>query len=110
MLKIFCDEYLKEVRSIADKIGKRDNLEAKLEYLLRYACHENPDDTRCMLYKDFAPLSFEFVMQKRQEDGSYKNWFNGGCIFHGEIDGFGSGSAPTLSVCLTPTDGWSIHT
>jgi len=37
-------------------------------------------------------------------------WFNGGLIFHGPHDGHGSGAAPALSCCLTPTDGWEIHT
>ena len=35
---------------------------------------------------------------------------NGGLIFHGKHDAFGSGSAPTFAVTLEPTDGWSIHT
>lgn len=37
-------------------------------------------------------------------------WFNGGLLYHGNHDGFGSGEAPTLAVTLNPTDGWSIHT
>lgn len=36
--------------------------------------------------------------------------YNGGLIFHGKRDGYGSGSAPTFSVCINPTDGYSIHT
>lgn len=36
--------------------------------------------------------------------------YNGGIIFHGSHDGYGSGSAPTFSVCINPTDGYSIHT
>lgn len=38
------------------------------------------------------------------------HWFNGGLLYHGNHDGFGSGEAPTLAVTLNPTDGWSIHT
>ena len=34
----------------------------------------------------------------------------GGLIFHGQHDGGGDGGMPTLSVCLTPQDGWSLHT
>jgi len=52
------------------------------------------------VHKDFAPLSFTW---------SANGWF-GGLIFHGQHDGFGSGSAPTFSVCLESTHGWSIHT
>lgn len=36
--------------------------------------------------------------------------YNGGILFHGKRDGFGSGSAPTFAVTLTPTSGYSIHT
>jgi hypothetical protein len=57
------------------------------------------------IYNDFAPLSFYFA---RTVNGNFSG--NGGIIFHGQHDGFGNGSAPTFSVCLTPCDGWSIHT
>lgn len=36
--------------------------------------------------------------------------FNGGLLYHGSHDGFGSGKGPTFAVTLTPTHGWSIHT
>jgi hypothetical protein len=36
--------------------------------------------------------------------------FHGGLLFHGEVDGYGSGSAPTYAVTLDRCDGWSIHT
>ena len=59
------------------------------------------------LYSDFAPhsLSFEITMNE-------KFILNGGFIFHGPHDGFGSGSAPAFSVCIDPDNkpGWSIHT
>jgi hypothetical protein len=58
------------------------------------------------IYNDSAPFSFYF-----ERFGGAKNFRgNGGIIFHGKHDGFGSGSAPTFSVCLNPTNGWSIHT
>ena len=106
------EKYLEEVRAFADKVGKRENLEDKLKYLGNYACNgDRPQDyTRCILSKDYAPYSFYFVMQVKEKDGSYKFWFNGGLIFHGQHDGGGNGGAPTFSVCLTPTDGWAIHT
>ena len=59
------------------------------------------------IYPDFAPLSFYF---EKFDCESQKVNSNGGIIYHGPHDGFGSGAAPTFSVCLTPTDGWSIHT
>ena len=49
-------------------------------------------------------------MQRKQPDGSYKYWFEGGLIYHGPHDGYGSGQNPTLSVCVNPTDDWAIHT
>jgi len=52
------------------------------------------------LFLDFAPYSFEFSV----------GGLNGGMIFHGGHDGGGDGGGPTLSVCLTPTTGWSLHT
>lgn len=52
------------------------------------------------LYKDFAPLSFTWG----------GNGWVGGLIFHGSHDGGGDGGMPSLSVCLSPVDGWSIHT
>ncbi len=99
---------MKATEEFADKIGKRDDLNARLAYLGEYAGGVN---TRCVLYKDFAPASFEFVMQRRKDENAEWNyWFNGGLIFHGAHDGFGSGAAPTLAVTLSPSDGWDIHT
>jgi hypothetical protein len=89
----------------------RAKLERELEYLGSYACHDEPEQTRCELFPDFAPLSFFFVMyNKSKKDGEYKPYFNGGLIFHGPHDGFGSGSAPTFSVSLNAEHGWSVHT
>jgi len=114
MLVVQCEEYLAQVRAKADELGLRKDLEDKLDYLATYACRsrepEDPTYTRCLLFKDFAPLSFEFVMEVKEEDGSYKRWFNGGCIFFGSGDvGFG---APQFSVRVGDDlkAGWSIHT
>jgi len=59
------------------------------------------------LYSDFAPLSIEFSIT---DNG--RLILNGGFIFHGSHDGYGSGGAPTFSVCIDPDNkpGWSIHT
>jgi len=105
--------YLGIVKEFAKKIGKEDNLQENLDYLNGYANDDSPEckhKTQCFLFKDFAPYSFEFVMQAKNKNGEFQRWFNGGLIFHGIHDGFGSGALPTLSVCLNPTDGWSIHT
>lgn len=54
---------------------------------------------------DFAPFSLYFEKWRNE-----KMYGNGGIIFHGKHDGFGSGAAPTFSVSMTPSDGWEIHT
>lgn len=47
-------------------------------------------------------------MMKDLTDGEFRG--NGGIIFHGRHDNGGDGGAPTFSVCMEPTNGWSIHT
>jgi len=68
---------------------------------------ENGRRVQTNIFNDFAPLSFEF---SRYEVDTAKFLGNGGIIFHGNHDGYGSGQSPTFSVCLEPTTGWSIHT
>lgn len=58
------------------------------------------------IYSDGAKLSFYF--ERYTKENIFRG--NGGIIFHGSHDGFGSGSAPTFSVCINPTNGWSVHT
>ena len=98
---------LAEAREFAEAHGLGGNLEAKLNYLASYAGGKT---TRCRLFKDFAPLSFEFTMERLRPDGTWEYWFHGGLIFHGDHDGHGSGASPTLSVTVSPATGWSIHT
>jgi len=105
------EKYLADVRAQADKLGLRDKLERQLDRLVNYANREGEREHRCVLYYDSAPLSFGFNIETKQADGTWKFWFNGGLIFHGRHDGYGSGQAPTFSVSLTPVDDdWSIHT
>ena len=68
---------------------------------------ENGIIVETQIFQDFAPLSFEFV---RYEVDKAKFLGNGGIIFHGNHDGYGSGQSPTFSVCLEPATGWRIHT
>ena len=65
-------------------------------------------DAEISIYNDFAPHSFEFV--RRNLKGIFMG--NGGIIFHGPHDGFGSGSAPSFSVSLDDSKEirWQIHT
>ena len=59
------------------------------------------------LYSDFAPHSLYFEITMNE-----KFILNGGFIFHGPHDGYGSGGATTFSVCIDPCNRpeWSIHT
>lgn len=77
-------KYLEEVKKFAKIIGKEKVLQQRLDYLDTYACPDNDKEkTKCLLFKDFAPFSFDFVMHVRQQDGTYKRWFNGGLIYYG---------------------------
>lgn len=87
-----CVEFAKKTNRWNSEQGLRKNLERLIVISRRGG---NP-----VLFKDFAPHSFEFAA-----DG-----LCGGLIFHGSHDGGGNGGAPTFSVSLTPVDGWSIHT
>jgi hypothetical protein len=101
-LKIQNEEYFLAVKQFAAKVGLLEQLEEKLLYLQNYA----GGTCEAVLYKDFAPYSFEFILRKNGQ-----TWFNGGLIYHGPHDNFGDGSAPTFSVSLGQKEaGWSIHT
>ncbi len=104
------EDRLAAARTFADGVGLRDNLEKQLLFLDEYAEDGDRGKTCCRLYHDFAPHSFGFLMAVRARGGAYEDWFSGALIFHGPHDGGGSGSAPTLAVCLQPTVGWTVHT
>jgi Domain of unknown function (DUF4120) len=89
-----CEAYFAEVVSFARSVSRWDSLRENLETLIRIG--RNCKTGKPRLFKDFAPYSFEF-----SAGGLF-----GGLIFHGPCDG----SAPNLSVCLEPIDGWSLHT
>lgn len=121
MLKIEDRKHLREVFQFARRIGMIDQLKDQLRRLDTYAENDERGATRCRLFKDFAPYSFFFRMDLDRahvnspdahvfdRDG-YTDWFCGGLIFHGAHDNGGDGGAPTFSVSLVPTSGWSIHT
>lgn len=60
------------------------------------------------IFNDFAPHSFEFA----RKDSKGRFISNGGIIFHGPDDGFGSGSAPSFSISIDDSKEirWEIHT
>lgn len=114
-----CEEYFEEVERFADASGRKEQF---LNRLKRLVWGDTSDEeltvwgrpckkVRARLYKDFAPYSFEFVLEVLYEDEN--DWifqFNGGLIFHGDHDNGGDGGGPTFSVNLSPQDGWSVHT
>ena len=54
---------------------------------------------------DFDKMSFTF---REQNPNGY--CVNGGIIYHGPRDAFGSGEAPTFSVTIDEASGYRIHT
>ena len=99
----------------------KDKTEGKLQEALEFAktindnslqsCLDRLDNVdknsnyETIIHNDFAYMSFYF---ERVRDGQFRS--DGGIIYHGNHDGFGSGYDPTFSVSVTPTSGWSIHT
>lgn len=120
MLVIENQTYFDEVVAFAKKndlyeTNRESNvaLKSRLDYLAAYGGKndDGSDKTRVRLFKDFAPYSFGFVIESKDDKGEWSTWFHGGLLFHGPHDGNGSGAAPTLAVCLTPVEqGWAVHT
>jgi hypothetical protein len=95
--------------------GPRDGahyLRSTLDRLERFIRQSEDGEllTRVVLYPDFAPRSFGFSVQRRDDRGAWTAGLTGGVIFHGPHDGGGNGGAPTFSGSLTPTVGWATHT
>jgi hypothetical protein len=105
--------YYRSVRSKAQEMHLEQELNNQLLYLHLYGCDwDDPGQIRVSLAKDFAPMSFSVVWERRQSDGSYKYMLNGGLVFHGPHDNGGDGGMPTLSVEINPNvkPHWSVHT
>ncbi len=94
---------LAEIKAFA----KENNLLESFNNTFSRLEHYSKQGFNVTLYSDFAPLSMEFSITENNKLILY-----GGFIFHGPHDGYGSGAAPTFSVCIDPDDkpGWRIHT
>ena len=92
---------LQETLKFAETI--KDN--SLMDCLKRLEIADENLNTQTTIFNDFAPHSFEFCRKRGETFAG-----NGGVIFHGRHDNGGDGGAPTFSVCLEPTNGWSIHT
>jgi hypothetical protein len=100
------------------QFAEANGLEENLLNVLQNLCWNRPNEIVGFVYHDYAPLSLSFsrygidqdwpIYETNRIPSAYIG--NGGIIFHGKHDGYGSGAAPTFSVCLTPTSGWIIHT
>ena len=100
-------EALAKARAFAASVGLTENLEKNLAFLANYIDSKR---TRCTLYPDHAPYSFSFLMELQTEHGFWQPMFEGGLIYHGPLDAYGSGTYPTLAVTIQPVNGWTIHT
>lgn len=106
--EVLNQEHLDAAWEHANAIGKADSLTGCFERLERIAVNRN---ATVRLGTDFSPYSFYFEIHSPDPRGQRGTlMLNGGVIFHGPHDRGGDGSYPTLAVCLTPCDGWSIHT
>lgn len=88
MLEIKCGEHFERVKAWAREQGLGDRLQKTLDYLADYGQQE----TRCLVFTDFAPHSFQVTMQRADKDGGWCDWWHGGCIYN-KNDG-----------------NWSVHT
>ena len=92
---------LLEIMEFARRNGMEKQLDDTLERLVKHT-HSGG---KVYLYPDFAPHSLYFEVIRNGQLS-----LNGGVIFHGPHDGYGSGSAPTFSVSVERSNGWQIHT
>jgi hypothetical protein len=96
--------HFKECYDLAKKLRLKSSLNGCMKSLTNIAKNGKG---KIHLYKDFAPFSFYWTAI-RDEDGHC--FFNGGVIYHGSHDNGGDGSYPTLSVSVSPSQGWQVHT
>ncbi len=116
MLEVQCHEHLDAVKTFAASIGKLAEFQAQLDFLDSYGNHGLPADApgrienKCVLTRDFAPHSFEFMIYRPAKDGGWARWFNGGLLYYGPRDN--GVSAPQFSVSLDTSNEarWEIKT
>ena len=100
-------DYLVKVWEFAETTGQLDSLKKALEYAGGKTFFCRP--AKLVLFKDFAPFSFEFTIQYLNDENQWVYGMNGGIIYHGKHDNGGDGGAPTYSVNITPQNGWGVH-
>ncbi len=101
-----------KMKSATADLGN-NSLESCIQRLMSW----NPWNARIIISCDaFDDLSFSFHEDLPVDDMTSPNpaqtrtGICGGIILHGKRDAYGSGQAPTFSVTLEKTEGYSIHT
>lgn len=102
-------EDLKESAKMCLEHPKGETFKRSLETIQNIAANSGGQATMFNDTYKLPTVAFYWVID-RVVDGQTSMVMNGGLLYHGAHDGFGSGSAPTFAVTLSPTDGWSIHT
>ena len=97
-------EYLLAVLKFANSTNQIEQLMSQFETLASWTKYH--PGMFIHLYSDFAPYSFYWT--EEFTDGYIG--LRGGLIYHGDHDRGGDGGAPTLSVNLSPMQGWHLHT
>jgi hypothetical protein len=92
---IKCEERYQEAMDYAAKTEDK-TLQDCLDRLKQW---ETNREWEVFLFKDFAPLSFYFVMN----DKNGNRVMNGGVIYHGNPD-------QSFAFQIEPSIGWQIHT
>jgi hypothetical protein len=113
-----CTDYFAEVVKFAAEVDAVGELLSALTRLSDYAKGNEEIETQCVIYRDFAPYSFAFLMKRREvasDDPEYKPWFNGGLIYSGPgLPSDGCGPSFTVSLDDDAASGrthkWSTHT
>lgn len=109
-------DVVKKAKALGLWLGKH-GLRRRLLYLATYANRrgcmydrkQHLGGTQCHIYKDWSPLSFSFVIKRKDLNDAWVFWFNGGMIYQGpELPA--DGSFPSLTVSLSNFTGWGIHT
>lgn len=108
-ISIECQDHYQRTVEFASRIGRLSDLYKTIVRLVGAGTYFGKP-AKVVLYSDFAPASFGFSIVSREEP--HRLFSNGGVIFHGPHDGWGSGAEPSFSVSLSPSRelAWSIHT
>jgi len=100
-IKASCDEVFDRIKECETLASKSEQLQLSWEHVWDVLTNlSDREDEQVGLNLDFAPYSFTFRARG----------LLGGLIFHGKHDNGGDGGAPTFSVNIDGSYGWSLHT